>query len=356
MNLLLIAILRQPQQMLTLDMAAWDLLLRQARAADLLGRLAVLARQAGVWADLPAAPRVHLESAQRTAEKIARTMCWEVDRVQRALAQVDTSIVLLKGAAYTLSNAAAAPGRWYHDLDILVPHTRLAAVESALQLAGWTSLHPDAYDQHYYRAWMHELPPLRNVERGTVLDVHHAILPLTARLRPDPTQLLAAAVSLPGQHRLQTLSPYDMLLHAMAHAFYDGDFTRGLRDLVDIDALLRQFLTTGQQWREFSARAQALDLALPCYYAVSHARECLATPVPDDILPELQTAAHLGSTRAAWMHWLMQRSLTPHHASCALRGHAIARRALYLRSHWLKMPPLLLARHLLHKAVRKQDN
>jgi hypothetical protein len=30
----------------------------------------------------------------------------------------------------------------------------------------------------------------------------------------------------------------------------------------------------------------------------------------------------------------------------------LARRALYIRAHWLRMPPLMLARHLAIKAFR----
>ena len=66
-------------------------------------------------------------------------------------------------------------------------------VEGALMLHGWSTTHHDAYDQRYYRKWMHELPPLKHNTRGTVLDVHHAILPVTARLKPDSRKLLAAS-------------------------------------------------------------------------------------------------------------------------------------------------------------------
>ena len=37
------------------------------------------------------------------------------------------------------------------------------------------------YDDAYYRDHMHELPPLIHKERDRMIDVHHTILPLTAR-------------------------------------------------------------------------------------------------------------------------------------------------------------------------------
>jgi hypothetical protein len=76
---------------------------------------------------------------------------------------------------------------------VLVPHGGLPSVEAALMLRGWATGKTTAYDQRYYRRWMHELPPLRHIGRQTWLDVHHAILPITARLKPDSAKLLAAS-------------------------------------------------------------------------------------------------------------------------------------------------------------------
>ncbi|RXL80730.1 hypothetical protein EO238_31730, partial [Citrobacter sp. AAK_AS5] len=81
-------------------------------------------------------------------------------------------IVVLKGAAYAMARLPVADGRIFGDVDILVPHETLADVESALMLAGWASIHRDPYDQRYYRMWMHEIPPMRHLHRGTVIDVH----------------------------------------------------------------------------------------------------------------------------------------------------------------------------------------
>ncbi|MCK7493541.1 MAG: hypothetical protein MZW92_21045 [Comamonadaceae bacterium] len=47
------------------------------------------------------------------------------------------------------------------------------------------------------------------------------------------------------------------------------------------------------------------------------------------------------------------RALQPQHPSCERPGSAPARLALYLRSHWLRMPAGLLVRHLARKAWRR---
>jgi hypothetical protein len=49
------------------------------------------------------------------------------------------------------------------------------------------------------------------------------------------------------------------------------------------------------------------------------------------------------------MDGLFLRTLVPPHPSCADRFTPAARIALYLRGNWLRMPPLMLARHLFHK-------
>jgi hypothetical protein len=107
-------------------------------------------------------------------------MRWEISRIQRALASVDTPIIFLKGAAYLMSALANAKGRLSSDIDILVAKNMLPQVESALIEHGWEPIKLADYDQLYYRTWAHELPPLRHRDRNTVVDVHHTILPLTA--------------------------------------------------------------------------------------------------------------------------------------------------------------------------------
>src|SRR3546814_20445808 len=74
--------------------------------------------------------------------------------------------------------------------------SRLDAVEAGLIAAGWEWVKPDHYDDQYYRRWMHELPPLIHKERDRMIDVHHTILPLTARQTPDAEALIADSVAL----------------------------------------------------------------------------------------------------------------------------------------------------------------
>ncbi len=274
---------------------------------------------------------------------------WEVARIAAALETLALPLILLKGAAYAMAGLPAARGRLFSDIDILLPKHAIPEAESKLMLAGWMSHHHDAYDQRYYRVWMHEIPPMQHVQRASVIDVHHAILPLTAGVRPDPAKLRAAAIALPGHARVQVLAPADMVLHSATHLFYDGEFDKGLRDLLDLHRLLCKFGPEAGFWEGLPARARELELGRPLFYALRYAARLLGTPVPVVVTAAL-VAQGPGRLQLALMDALFLRALLPLHASCESRLTGLAHGLLYIRGNWLRMPPLMLARHLFHKA------
>jgi hypothetical protein len=348
---LLTSVLSGTRPMPELGAAEWDLLIRQARNADLLARLGGLARNRGDWAALPSAPRQHLESALKLCERQHTELRHEVGHIGKALAPLGLPVVLLKGAAYVAANLDAASGRMVSDVDILVPRERLADVESALMMAGWVSTNQDAYDQRYYREWMHEIPPLQHMSRGAILDVHHAILPLTARFKPDTAALMASAVPVNDSSMLRVLCPADMVLHSAAHLFHEGELEMGMRGIVDLDALLRGFSLDAAFWERLLERAARLDLNWPLYQALHYSHHMLGTPVPDGVLR--QVAQRLPQRLFAWRQGLLDalylRALRPAHLSLNDPWTPLARFLIYLRGHWLRMPPHLLLRHLLRK-------
>jgi hypothetical protein len=329
--------------------AEWDQVLPRARASHLLGRLAAEAQAHGLGDRLLGRVRGHLDAAAAMAAHNERTVRWELNRIERALRHLDIPILLLKGAAYVAAGLPPARGRFVSDLDIMVPRDALDPVETGLEEAGWQRMKLDSYDQRYYRAWMHELPPLCHGERGTVVDVHHGILPPTARLKPDQDRLWAEARRLDGS-KLHVLAPSDMVLHSAAHLFHDGDLHRSLRDLVDICDLLGAFGMRPGFWSDLVARGRALDLERPLFYALRYARRLLATAVPDEAMTA--AAAH-GPPRPvlSLMDRLAPRALVPRPSEQV--EDALGSWLLYMRSHWLRMPVWLLLPHLAHQAVRR---
>jgi hypothetical protein len=347
---LVIAALRAPASCSALSLSQWDLLIRQARSADLLARLALLLDAAGVSASLPAAPAAHLRAAAALAHAQHAEVRRELAHIRAALAPLGLCTVLLKGAAYVQAGLPAALGRLFSDVDVLVPKPRLAEVEEALMIAGWATTHHSAYDQRYYRQWMHELPPLVHLRRQTAIDVHHAIAPETARVPVDSALLLARVRVLADAPDLGILAPVDMVLHSMLHLLQNEELSHGLRDLSDLDLLLREFGAEGSFWDDLCSRAEQLGLGRTLFYGLRQARHILATPVPGAVVDRCQRFAPKTVLRSL-MDALWQRTLRSPHPSCGDRWSASARFALYLRAHWQRMPPLLLARHLTVKAL-----
>ena len=346
---LLLQAFRQPEALTSLSLADWDLLLRQAQSANLLARLCGLLDERALIEQVPPQPREHLEWSRVSSERHTLAVQWEVMQIRKALAEVGVPIILLKGAAYVMAKLPHAQGRLFSDIDIMVPKDSLNEVEAALMLHGWATADIDAYDQRYYRTWMHELPPMQHIKRMTVIDVHHAILPETAYVHPNPEKLRAAACPLKGYDDLKVFAPVDMILHSAAHLFHEGELDNGLRDLIDIDSLLRHFSKTAPIWPDLVQRAKELELTRPLYYALRYCSLILHTPIPAETIREAE-AGRPDRLTLALMDGLYSRALMPVHPSCSSRLLGAARQMLYVRANWLRMPPFMLARHLFHKA------
>jgi hypothetical protein len=330
---LLVAALRDPASVASLDPAGWTALLTAARAERLIGTLAC---RLDARAVSPPIARI-LEDARTGAEQERRAALWEAEMTRRALAPLGVPVVLLKGTAFIAAGLDAGRGRSIGDLDILVPRAALDAVEHALIDAGWEPVKEDAYDDSYYREWMHELPPLIHRERDRMIDVHHTILPPTARPTPDAAALVADAV--PLGNGLSILSPADMIVHAAAHLFADGDLAGGLRNLWDIDRLLREF--DGEAfWQALRERAERHELLAHVRRSVRLAADLYGTPIPEGWRARDGLDAFYRRRMLVRDGWGRQ-------------GHGFTRLGFYVRSHWLRMPPLMLARHLWTKATRK---
>ena len=350
----LLAVLRDPQHAAGLDIEAWDLLLRVARHTRLLGRLAVIMHEQGLTARFPATVRQQFAAARVFVDQRQTAVRWEINRILAVLQDNEMPLVLLKGGAYIVAGLPPARGRLLSDVDLLVPAAVLPEVEKALLENGWESVKLEEYDQRYYRTWMHELPPLRHPERGLEVDLHHTISPLTSRLNPDPEKLFRDSTPL-ADGRLRVLQPVDMVLHSAVHLFYDGELINGLRDLVDLADLFECFGDQPGFWEQLTARARSQGLLRPLYYTLRYTGRLLAADIPVSALQ----AAGQGAPPAfasALMDRLVERVLIPEHPDFRQRRTAIAQWLLYVRSHWLRMPPGLLVRHLLRKQFMRWKN
>lgn len=350
---MLVSLLCEPSTAASLSLSQWDLILRQARESGLLSRLAYELQKQD-FAGVPEQMLMHLESAITYAERQRQVVQWEVRCISEALEMNNVPIVLLKGAAYVVANLPAARGRIFSDIDIIVPKKHLGSVEQGLFAAGWVTTHLNAYDQRYYREWMHELPPMQHHQRRSVLDVHHNILPETARAHPNANLLLADIQLIDEKRNLYVLSPVDMIIHSATHLFFDGEFEHGLRDLLDMHDLINHFADDADFWPRLVSRARALTLQRPLYYALTHVKHLYDTAVPDEMIAGLQVAFPNRAVPAT-MNAVFRQALVPPHSSCQGLTTSLAQWFLYIRAHYLRMPLHLLLPHLTRKAFRSDD-
>lgn len=322
----------------------FSLLLAEARACGMLGRVAHLLHREEAIASASHVPNEFLpqvRGANVQARAFRHDVLRELDFLQAALSQVPSPVLLLKGAAYVLLDLPAANGRRFSDIDVLVLAPHLPVAESALMLHGWSTGRLDAYDVRYYREWSHEVPPMTHVQRGTTVDLHHALAMPTCRIPIDSNRMVADAIPVSGNDFWWRLRDEDMVLHAAAHLLLNSEFDRALRDLSDIDLLYRHFSAANPDFaRKLYRRAGDVGLDNILSQAAHLARALFDTPFPEPIDRGARTDP---------VAWLLSRAASTRHPLTRPFGQQAADLILMLREMYLRLPNRLLAVHLRHK-------
>jgi hypothetical protein len=348
-HLLWLQALGAPRQTLKWTLADWERAVRLARRLRLLARLAESLAAADLIDQVPAQPRRHLMSEQRLSHWRTAAMVWVLERVAITLADADYPLVLLKGCAYIGQDLPIAAGRLPSDVDLLVPKAHIAEAQSHLRAAGWLEAELDEHDQHYYHAWSHEVPPMTHPVHTMELDLHHNIQPPVARMHVDADVLLQRLA--PSKWAAwKVLDPIDQVLHSAVHLFQDSELRDRLRDLVDLDGLMRHFSAHDPRfWAKLPARAAILGLSEPLALACHFCHRWLQTPIPADARAAIE-AGGPGRFKRVWLLPLLALVLTPtepDEVPSAMQGLAAA--LLLVRHHYGRMPLRLLIPHTWHK-------
>jgi len=348
---LIARVLSDPAVVTSLGLADWDRLIREARASQLIGRLVWLLRDTELSDQLPDPIHDFLLAHEHLVDAQHEAVRYEACEILDALSELDQPIVFLKGSAYILTSCNAARGRLLGDIDIMVPASALREAELMLKVAGWNNSHYSREDQRYYRQWMHELPAMQHRTRGTVLDVHHTILPPTARASLDARRLFSNATPIENLPNGFVLSDEDMVIHCATHLFHEGEFEKGLRDLSDFALLLKAQSRSAEARNALTNRALELDLAWPLYLAMRYNRSVFGNEEGNSVMIALEGQVKPSRLTLAYFDAMFARAFMPHHPLYASTDVGIARWMLYVRSHWLRMPPHLLTRHLFRKGM-----
>lgn len=345
----LIAVLRDPASARHFTPADWEALLGEGRRTRMLARVHHLLAQSVPDLPQPVGARDILSGHAHYVAHMHVLVRNELRRIGAVAAQVDYPVILLKGAAYLAAQLPLAAGRGLSDIDVLVPRDALDDFERRLLAAGW-EFDPSlsAYDDQYYRAWSHELPPMRHPDSSLELDVHHNLIQVTSRSALEAAPLIARAQPVAGTP-FHVLAAPDRVLHSALHLLMSDELRGGIRDLYDIYALCR--LAAAEDagfWDDLAAHGRALQLLRPLYYVLAAARELFALEVPESVwsmVREARPAYPVDRAMSTLIRWhLAPRIDQPWRT-------AVAEQVLYLRSHWVRMPPGMLLRHLAHQSL-----
>lgn len=314
----------------------WSSIILHARRTQTLGQLTAQLTASGGLGEIPTAVSRHLALSRITAQRRAEAAQWEIGVIRRAIS-ADTPVVLLKGCAYLLAKDANAEGRFFSDIDVLVPRSALGKAEAALTGAGWMPSQVEAYDRRYYREWSHEVPPMEHVRRHTVVDLHHAIIPPVSRYSV-PTELLLASME-EVDTGIYVLGTAERVIHCAIHLIQEGEASKVFRDLYDLHLLLEQHFPDSSKRAELYSRAHRLGLRRFVVAAVRAADSVfntkLATDAANSWLASCLLAAAAGSAPGA------ENQFSAHASRIALLAH----------SHWMKMPLSILIPHLFRKTM-----
>jgi hypothetical protein len=287
----------------------------------------------------------HLKNALKIAEKQKEQVFLEANEIMHILKPVSEFVVFLKGAAYSLNHSLAGQGRIYSDIDILVNKAQLTDCEQTLALHGWFGEKINDYDQRYYRKWAHEIPPLAHIHRGTIIDVHHNIIPIVSKDAPSALALQNYIKT--NTDGIQTLSLPAQFVHSAVHLFRNEEYKTAFRDVLDLYFMLLEIGVDNLS--EIINVAEDLGFKYETGLAMRAVKNVFELSLPAETIDLLINKSTL---RIAFDQFIFATVLLPQHRLLQCNKTPIRYFLATLRGHFIKMPLHLLTYHLLMKSGR----
>jgi len=345
-NIEIIQLLNQPRIVREWNATNWESLLEQAYHTGLVARVFYLLNENELTGYIPANLYWHFISAWKLFLAHESDIKKEVAQINGILSVINTKAVYLKGTAYLEEGLICSKGRIFSDVDVFVPKAKLAQAENILKWQGWTLKELDEHDQHYYREWMHELPPMVNTKSGLTLDLHHNLIPIISRIKLDSDALFENCLE---REVSMSLSNEDKVLHSAAHLLLDGEFNHGFRDLHDIYLMIQEFNAAENGFiNRLIKRSQALNFEFILYHCLKLQQRLFSIELDEDIFNTL-IKNKLSRAKANFIVSLFEHVLNPLPKKTFL--YNLSSFLLYIRSHWLKMPLKILIPHLFYKSI-----
>ena len=190
------------------------------------------------------------------------------------------------------------------------------------------------------------------LKEKTVLDVHHNILPLTCETKVNIDKLKENTSPLSHFKNLSILSDEALILHSATHLFHEGEFDKALRDLIDLNLLLVQYIKNKQSIKQLLKISNDTGLGQQLFYAIRYVNKLSPLNVSAGEMSALNKYSP-GQCKVRILDFCFSAIFTPNHSSCATWKKSLAALILYWRGHLLRMPLRLLTPHLVRKFIMR---
>lgn len=330
----------------TVEIKQWENLIHVLREVNLLAACYFKLKKADKLASIPSFAFKHMKSAAIYSSRQSEQVTFECKLLQKILDTENIPSVFLKGASYTLRKSENSEGRVYSDVDLLVAKSDISKAENALSKHAWCTKKVSEYDNKYFREWSHEIPPMFNIHRGTVLDLHHNILlPISGRqvnveLLTENCQLIDSSYTV--------LSYAATILHSIVHLIINEDLSNGYRDILDITTLIKEN-NSPEFWQEIISLSSTLGFNNELYLALSLSRKYANLAIPDNVWLNFSEQKNNSKLNFLLNH-IYYFALQPHSPAIQTFKHKIAITIAYFLGHLQKMPLKILIPHLLTKS------
>ncbi|MFC4700123.1 nucleotidyltransferase family protein [Glaciecola siphonariae] len=313
------------------------------RSQKILARMCYRIIEAGVFEHLDAKTQRHLLNAKQIADRQKEQVFTEAAELARILSQSVGYLIFLKGAAYSMCAGKLGRGRIYSDIDVLVPKADIDTCEQRLAVAGWIGQEINDYDDKYYRKWAHEIPPMAHGHRGTIIDVHHNIVPVISKSFNDLHILLENTEEImPDIH---VLSAPAQLVHAAIHLFRNEEYQGAFRDITDIYLMLEG--QDEQFWLDAFSLAKRIDFLTELQLAVRYCERFFKLKPPAKINLEFAPEHN-----QAFNDFIFNSVLLPQHSLMTGSHTPLKHFLAMMRGHIVKMPVHILLYHIIVKSYR----
>lgn len=344
-SLLIARVLGDNKRLGQLSLREWEFLIESLRENASLARFSYRIKNSDQDDGIPKQVFPHLKSELVRAKRQKQQALYESLLIDKHLGEVGVKPVFLKGAAYSISDSPVGDGRLYGDIDVLVEKHEIDVSKQALLDRGWFPQTLSDYDEMYYREWAHEIPPLTHLKRGTVVDLHHNLVPPISGRAPLASDFKTDLEE--TRDGLLVFSPAAQTLHSAVHLFLNEDFTHGFRDLTDLHILFTIHGEHTEYWKRLISLAQKSKFEAELKLAVRYCERLFNTPIPKKVSKEIHD---FSIENIVLTDFIFNQVLLPRHPKTDNYWRPINEFFAYMRGHFLKMPLPILIKHLTIKS------